>query len=84
MISTRINQTITATKMGTAFIITAWPTNEPKPAVIWEAFKPETEPRRTIRKEEIEEQAKAESARAARGPAAGRDSDFLQREGGIY
>lgn len=62
----------------------AWPTNEPKPAVIWEAFKPETEPRRTIRKEEIEEQARAESARAARGPSAARDSDFLQREGGIY
>ena len=63
----------------------AWPTNEPKPAVIWEAFKPETEPRRTIRKEEIEEQAKAEErARAARGSAVPRDNDFLQREGGIY
>src|SRR3546814_10410779 len=31
----------------------AWPTDEPKAAVIWEAFKPETEPRRTIRREEI-------------------------------
>src|SRR3546814_279803 len=28
----------------------AWPTDEPKAAVIWEAFKPETEPRRTIRR----------------------------------
>ncbi|MBP8672139.1 MAG: penicillin-binding protein, partial [Sphingobium sp.] len=62
----------------------AWPTNDPKPAVIWEAFKPETEPRRTIRKEELDAQAKAEAARAARGPAASKDSDFLQREGGIY
>ena len=62
----------------------AWPTDELKPAVIWEAFKPETEPRRTIRKEEAEEQQRAENARAARRSSAGRDSDFLQREGGIY
>ena len=27
-----------------------WPSNEAKPAVIWEAFKPETEPRRSIRR----------------------------------
>lgn len=63
----------------------AWPTNDPKPAVIWEAFKPETEPRRTIRKEELDAQAKAEAARAARASASSsRDSDFLQQEGGIY
>jgi penicillin-binding protein 1A len=61
----------------------AWPTDDPKAAVIWEAFKPETEPRRTIRKEEVEAQEKA----AARTGATGRprsDSDFLQQQGGIY
>jgi penicillin-binding protein 1A len=31
----------------------AWPSNDPKAAVIWEAFKPESEPRRTIRRDEI-------------------------------
>jgi len=63
----------------------AWPTGEAKPAVIWEAFKPETEPRRTIRKEEAEAQAHAAEARArAARAASSRDSDFLQREGGIY
>jgi penicillin-binding protein 1A len=63
-----------------------WPTGEdPKAAVIWEAFKPETEPRRSIRREQI---AKREAATApVRRAAAARqaeDSDFLQREGGIY
>jgi len=63
----------------------AWPTtNDAKPAIIWEAFKPETEPRRTIRKEEVEAQQKAAAAKAAAGPSTSRDSDFLQREGGIY
>jgi len=63
----------------------AWPTtNDAKPAIIWEAFKPETEPRRTIRKEEVEAQEKAAASRDRSGPATSRDSDFLQREGGIY
>ena len=66
----------------------AWPGADPKAAVIWEAFKPESEPRRSIRRDElpklkaeIKQKAKA-SAPAASAPA--RDSDFLQREGGIY
>ncbi len=71
-----------------------WPSdNDPKAAVIWEAFKPESEPRRSIRREEmagmdlkqaleaarlrIRETRAAESQRAA-------DSEFLQNEGGIY
>ena len=64
-----------------------WPSNEAKPAVIWEAFKPETEPRRSIRKEEAEAQAKAAEAKAAAAVARGRqrtDADFLQEQGGIY
>jgi penicillin-binding protein 1A len=52
---------------------------DPKEAVIWEAFKPETEPRRAARRAEP-----APTASAAPRAATPRDSDFLQREGGIY
>ncbi len=63
----------------------AWPSSEPKAAVIWEAFKPESEPRRTIRKEEAEEQAKVAASRAATGRTRQRsDADFLEGQGGIY
>lgn len=66
----------------------AWPpTTDPKAAVIWEAFKPESEPRRTIRRDEIADPTVA-ARRAKRpkasGPAQRQDSDFLQSEGGIY
>ena len=69
----------------------AWPTDEPKAAVIWEAFKPESEPRRSIRREQVADpqaavtRAKAKRPAAARPrPAQAQESDFLQREGGIY
>jgi penicillin-binding protein 1A len=70
----------------------AWPGHQPTAAVIWEAFKAESEPRRTIRKDELAKPkavkaAKARGptrARASSGPAQPRDSEFLQREGGIY
>jgi penicillin-binding protein 1A len=64
----------------------AWPTDEPRAAVIWEAFKPESEPRRTIRRDEIvsDAQAAARTAPAAARRSQTRDSEFLQREGGIY
>ncbi|MFM7028871.1 MAG: penicillin-binding protein 1A [Chakrabartia sp.] len=65
----------------------AWPTDDPKSPVIWEAFKPESEPRRTIRRDELEAQKKkAEQALSQDSGRAGqrRDTDFLQREGGIY
>ena len=62
----------------------AWPLGEdPRAAVIWEAFKPESEPRRTIRREEIVERAKDKDREDLRIERA-RDSDFLQRQGGIY
>ncbi len=61
----------------------AWPGfEEPKPAVIWEAFKPESEPRRGNRNRE--ELPKAEEKKAAPKAVRPRDSDFLQRQGGIY
>ena len=61
----------------------AWPTGaDPKPAVIWEAFKPESEPRRARRRPGAEPTAAPTAA--ARAKTAPADSDFLQREGGIY
>jgi penicillin-binding protein 1A len=65
----------------------SWPTADPKAAVIWEAFKPESEPRRSIRRDElIEVKKKTDVTQSQSGAAANqpRDSEFLQREGGIY
>jgi penicillin-binding protein 1A len=59
-----------------------WPTDEPKAAVIWEAFKPESEPRRTIRRDEVAPPVPKAAAKAA--PQDRRDIDFLQNQGGIY
>lgn len=75
-----------------------WPGNDLTGTVIWEAFKPETEPKRTIRRDEIAARTPqatkktvttSETPRANQGSerrAAGtkRDDDFLQDEGGIY
>ncbi len=77
----------------------AFPTVEdPKSSVIWEAFQPETEPRRSFRRSaELAAEASAASARAAARPvrratqrAAPRSTspadsgEFLQNQGGIY
>jgi penicillin-binding protein 1A len=60
-----------------------WPTNDPKSAIIWEAFRPETEPRISMRKDEMAERAKQDKATASSGR---RDvaSDFAGDQGGIY
>jgi penicillin-binding protein 1A len=60
-----------------------WPNEaDPKAATIWEAFKPESEPRRA-RRRSSPVQAAAPAAQTKAAPVR-RDSDFLQREGGIY
>jgi penicillin-binding protein 1A len=65
----------------------AWPTDDPKAGVIWEAFKPESEPRRTSRRystdEPPPEKAKAK-VRPKAAPERPSDSEFLQNQGGIY
>ncbi|MES2444423.1 MAG: PBP1A family penicillin-binding protein [Pseudomonadota bacterium] len=58
-----------------------WPSNDPLSSIIWEAFKPESEPRRD--RSEEEEAPKAEAKKVERKQESG-DSEFLQREGGIY
>ena len=74
-----------------------FPTSEdPKSSVIWEAFQPETEPRRSFRREDRmamgeDDADKAKAVRKPRPsrprgatPAAPPAEDFLQRQGGIY
>lgn len=64
----------------------AWPGEDPKSAVIWEAFKPETEPRRGPIGRSIAPAAaaKPQVAKPVERKSGPRDGDFLQREGGIY
>ena len=75
----------------------AWPGNDPQNAVIWEAFKAETEPKRSIRQEELaagaekpkkEAETQSNTAGAVSAPSASvgtkRDREFIQQEGGIY
>ena len=57
-----------------------WPNeDDPKSAVIWEAFKPQTEPRRAAGKP-----GAGVAHAAAAKPAIRNDSDFLRATGGIY
>ena len=74
------------------------PSDDPKAAIIWEAFKPETEPQRPSRQSELN--AKREdlldairrgfAARSPTGPAAPENStatvpqDFAAQQGGVY
>ncbi|MGN6692301.1 MAG: penicillin-binding protein 1A [Sphingopyxis sp.] len=63
----------------------SWPGSDPKAAIIWEAFKPESEPRRTIREEEIKpiKTPKAAAGPTQKGTTGRSDSDFLDDRGGI-
>ena len=77
-----------------------WPSNDPKAAVIWEAFKPESEPRRSVRRDELGREDRIERLRRAVAAYAAErrrrsaeprqprpqaeDSDFLPSEGEIY
>jgi penicillin-binding protein 1A len=77
----------------------AWPGDDPKSAVIWEAFKAETEPKRSIRQDELaargdkpkkkdsaDSKSGSSNANAGQGPSSAtkRDQEFIQQEGGIY
>ena len=61
-----------------------WPGNDAHASVIWEAFKPESEPRRTVARDQMQLAQRLPTRRAATAANTSRDSDFLQREGGIY
>ena len=57
----------------------AWPTDDPKAAVIWEAFKPDSEPRRTGSVSGNSGSRSAAAPRAVRS-----DAEFMRNTGGIY
>lgn len=70
-------------------------TADPKSAIIWEAFKPDTEPPRSTRADEIETRRKEILALLRRGRQAAREGpreaaaesrreDFVEEQGGIY
>ena len=75
-------------------VFDATPSNEPLAAVIWEAFKPDTEPPRSTRNDQIAARRNEilELIRQAREPAqSNRGSqqvegpgDFVEEQGGIY
>ncbi|WP_199555153.1 penicillin-binding protein 1A [Sandaracinobacteroides hominis] len=57
-----------------------WPGTDPKAGVIWEAFKPESEPRRIYRTaEDLKALQPAQPKARVKS-----DSDFLRQQGGIY
>ena len=68
--------------------------DEPQAAVIWEAFKPDTEPPRATRQDQIAARRNEilELIRRARTPAqragsvqqAAQNPDFVEEQGGIY
>jgi penicillin-binding protein 1A len=79
-------------------VFDGWPTDtDPTPAVIWEAFKPDTEPRRTGRQDRSDQlrelilaqlrRGKGGPAGAGQGGAPGDEApppDFVEESGGIY
>jgi len=75
-------------------VFDAWPTDDPKASVIWEAFKPDTEPRRGSRQDEIDAMRDMILAQLRRKEQAGSASavdqtimepgDFVEEQGGIY
>ncbi|MCJ2181675.1 transglycosylase domain-containing protein [Novosphingobium sp. 1949] len=70
------------------------PTNDPKASVIWEAFKPDTEPRQYTAEDEFTKRrdaliAEIDNARKAREDAAAHaaqenSNNFVEEQGGIY
>ncbi len=76
-------------------VFDAWPSGDPKASVIWEAFKPDTEPPRITRRDEIESKRKeilalirqgsqAQDTQANAGDREEPPADFVQDQGGIY
>ncbi|WP_338245148.1 penicillin-binding protein 1A [Aurantiacibacter hainanensis] len=72
-------------------VFDAWPTDEPTSAVIWEAFRPDTEPRRSQRQDEVDAMRETILAQLRRRANSGSSSsrpgereDFVEEQGGIY
>ncbi len=73
-------------------VFNAWPTDDPKSAVIWEAFRPDTEPRRSQRQDDIAAmrnlilaQLRRQEEARNRGPSnADEPENFAEEQGGLY
>ncbi|MGI8942728.1 MAG: penicillin-binding protein 1A [Qipengyuania sp.] len=76
-------------------VFDGWPTDEPLAAVIWEAFKPDTEPPRATRQDQIAAKRNEILEQIRRGRQAQRSAttssrpqqesdDFVEDQGGIY
>ncbi|MDD3799743.1 MAG: penicillin-binding transpeptidase domain-containing protein, partial [Novosphingobium sp.] len=75
-------------------VFDGWPSDDPKAAIIWEAFKPDTEPRRSTRQDEIDAMRQeildllrrgreAEAQRRA-GGSGEQPGNFAEEQGGVY
>lgn len=73
-------------------VFDVWPTSDPLSEVIWEAFKPDTEPRRSQRQDEIDQMREMILARL-RGEGQEQNSasvntnspdNFAEEQGGLY
>ena len=75
-------------------VFDGWPTDDPLTPIIWEAFKPDTEPPRRQRRDEIGEMRDyilAQLRRQEEGPGAaagqrrgGEPGNFAEEQGGLY
>ena len=74
-------------------VFDAWPTDDPMASVIWEAFKPDTEPRRSGRQNQTDQLRqlilaqlrRSENAEAAADTASDEALyDFVEEQGGLY
>jgi penicillin-binding protein 1A len=76
-------------------VFDGWPADDPQAAVIWEAFKPDTEPRRTRRQDETDQlrdlilaqlrhSNASERRRSTEAREAAQPSDFAEEQGGLY
>jgi len=64
----------------------AWPSDDPEASVIWEAFKPSSEPVRSMRRDEQAATAKAQTAKHVAGKRTENAAavDAFQNKDGIY
>ncbi|MEZ5749759.1 MAG: transglycosylase domain-containing protein [Caenibius sp.] len=76
-------------------VFDGWPSDDPQASIIWEAFKPDTEPRRSTRQDELDAMREeilellrrgrtAQDSAGAGGRRDGAQENFAEEQGGIY